>query len=315
MLFHIYYPSNIIEMDRLNSAEFGLFFQTLFKCVKERGHDLKISSNPIMPFGRPGVIVINVHTTADHINTFHVKRGYLNKQFYLDSKGYSGWAELATSRRLYEETQNADEKAAQAYVENYRTAMLERNISKLPQPAKHFEPQGRPYFFLPMQVFNDTVIKLSRIDYFDFVKGAAEAVRENEHDLVIKRHPRCESKKVFSLLSELSKKPNIRISNTSVTSLIKSCKAVLCINSGVGFESLFYYKPVITVGVSDYEWVTRPVHTLTDLGLFPDMAEKPVDTTVVSKFLYTVCSKYFVDCDDEQSMHARLESIERTAVR
>lgn len=315
MLFHVYYPSHIAGLERINSFEFGLFFETLFKCIKERGHDLKYTSNPKMPFGSPGIIVINVHTMADHFNTFHVKRGYLDKQFYIDSRGYSGWSELATSKSLYGETQKVDEIAARAFVENYRKDVIDRNISKLSQPSRHFEPNGRPYLFLPLQVCNDTVIQLSRINYFEFVTGAAEAVRGSDLDLVIKRHPRCSSKKVFKLLSQLSQQPNIIISNTSVTSLIKHCKAVLCINSGVGFESLFYYKPVVTVGTSDYEWVTQPVYTLADLRSLPDMTERQVDTSAVSKFLYSVCTNYFVYADNEQSIHAKLERIERTAVR
>ncbi|MFA6010630.1 MAG: hypothetical protein WC799_11660 [Desulfobacteraceae bacterium] len=315
MLFHIYYPTHISGLERMNSYEFGTFFQALFKCIKERGHDLKLTSNPIMPFGSPGKIVINVHTIADHINTFHVKRGYLDKQFYIDSRGYSGWSELALSNSLFEETQNVDESAARTFVEDYRKNVIDRNISKLPQPSRHYEPKGRPYLFLPLQVCNDTVIQLSRIDYFQFVTGAAEAVRGSGIDLVIKRHPRCSSKEVFNLLSQLSQQPNIIISNTSIPSLIKHSKAVLCINSGVGFESLFYYKPVITVGASDYEWVTQPVHTLADLRSLPDMAERPVDTRVVAKFLYSVCTNHFVNADDEQSIHRKLERIERTAVR
>ncbi|MBF0406656.1 MAG: hypothetical protein HQM10_04835 [Candidatus Riflebacteria bacterium] len=314
MIFQVSYPQSLLIKKRPQSNDFEAFFQTLFKCIKERGHILKIAVDSLAPTASPGVISILIHSTGKQINTWYIKRGYLRKQFYLDSMGYSGWSELARSRDLFEESQLEDEQSSRLFVENYRNNNLEKNISKWPQPEKHFEPGERSYYFLPLQIFEDFVIQLSRIDYFSFVKAVARAVRESDSDLIIKRHPLCKSKEVFTLLSELSLQPEIKISNRSVCSLIKNSKGVICINSGVGFESLFYYKPVINAGDSDYGWVTSQVQTLEEVYSFQTIARKPVNSSSIAKFLNYTCNKYFVNYDDESMMHSRLERIEKMAI-
>ncbi|RJJ95293.1 capsular biosynthesis protein, partial [Escherichia coli] len=77
--------------------------------------------------------------------------------------------------------------------------------------------------------------------------------------VVVKRHPYCNSIEVEKLINELEKEGKIIVSDSSVHHLIKTSKAVITVNSGVGLETVIHNKPVIITGKSDYYYAATAI--------------------------------------------------------
>jgi len=75
-----------------------------------------------------------------------------------------------------------------------------------------------------------------------------------QYTLLVKEHPLARGYSKFSDLLYISKLPNVQLVHPYVNShnLIAKSKAIIVVNSSVGFESMMYQKPVITLGKSFY---------------------------------------------------------------
>jgi capsule polysaccharide export protein KpsC/LpsZ len=121
-------------------------------------------------------------------------------------------------------------------------------------------------------------------------------------NIVIKRHPRCHNKEVAELLNELKKFSNIFIYEGSIHSVIKKCLAVYTINSGVGFESLFHLKPVVTFGEVDYQSATFNVKSFDDLekNLIPVLTDEKIE--YIKKFISYFMTQKNIDISNKQNI-------------
>ncbi len=113
------------------------------------------------------------------------------------------------------------------------------------------------YIFFPLQVRNDSQLTnhspLFNNDTYAMIDAIATAAKENLPDfkLVVKLHPADIGKTDYDPL--ISKFKNIIwIKKGNIQQLLKGAEIVVTVNSTVGFEALFYYKPVILLGDNFY---------------------------------------------------------------
>lgn len=310
MLFRVSYPKRFFDRYPQLHDDVLLFYQTLFAVIQANGACLQVFTDikklpPPPSKAETGAITIGYHSRGRMAHTWHVKKAYRRGYFYVDRDGYSGWAEFAHSPALFDLAMQEDETAALAFVKQWRSEYFDRGLSKLNQPERHFQAT-RPYILLPLQMVDDEVMQLSRVNYFDFARAVAAVLAGSRYDLVIKRHPRCLSQKVFCLMSELSRQPHVKITNTAIGTLLQQASGVVCINGGVGFEALFYGLPVITAGASDYEWVTTPLRRLGQLNNLIDWVETPVDRRKIARYLKFFCCRYLIQASDSAALNQRL---------
>lgn len=313
MRFRIAHPRTFGVSAPGDRNDIPTFFATLVACLESRGHQYDILNHTVLPPADPDVhaVTLGYHSRGRRPRTWHVKRSYLYGYFYVDRDGHSGWSEMARSSALFERSLQEDETASLAFVEQMRRDYFDRGMTKIPQSGQQFTWDGRPYVFLPLQISVDTVMRLSRVDYTAFARAVAQGLAGSGYRLVVKRHPACTSLDVFRLLAELSAHPHVHVTTAAVGTLMRHASAVVCINSGVGFESLFHGCPVITAGRSDYEWVTAGVNTVEDLAELPRLVEATVDRGRVSRFLKYFCCDYLVKNDDVDRMMRWLASVEQ----
>jgi capsule polysaccharide export protein KpsC/LpsZ len=76
------------------------------------------------------------------------------------------------------------------------------------------------------------------------------------------------------------------------------CDAVICINSGVGFEGLIHGKSVITAGHSDYHWAAHQISSVDQIASIENWRSPLLSAMDTKKFLYFFLSKYLVDIRD-----------------
>lgn len=90
------------------------------------------------------------------------------------------------------------------------------------------------------------------------------------HILYVKEHPVCVGAYPHSMIRRISRLPNVRILHPMVLTheIAAAMDVIVTVNSKVGYESLFYGKPVITLAESVYSHIglTRDLDRLSELS-------------------------------------------------
>lgn len=202
--------------------------------------------------------VISYHTRSmdmDNKKHLHIQESTLAERCSMDYMGYAGYSSLADDFTYkiidnYSKHINNIEQQISFYIKN--------NISKYKQSDEEFHLES-DYVFIPMQVTTDAVASLSYIDGIKLLKLVSEYFFNTSIKVVVKRHPYCNSIEVEKLINELEKEGKIIVSDSSVHHLIKTSKAVITVNSGVGLETVIHNKPVIITGKSDYYYAATAI--------------------------------------------------------
>lgn len=242
---------------------------------------------------------IKYHTRDEE--NINVKISYLPSYFYFDETGYSGWATIANNKPPFEEM---NKTLAEEKFETISQNVINSNISKYHQPAQSpTDNLPNDYIFLPTQVEDDEVSKLADVEIYDLVKNSVEEIPKLGYELVIKRHPKCDSSRMSDLLDEVGEFEKVHIVDYSVHDLIEESSAVVVVNSGVGFESLLHLKPVISFGHSDYHWAVARLNRIQEIEKIPEIIDRYGDEerTKVKKFVSYYLSEYLVNINDESS--------------
>ena len=114
---------------------------------------------------------------------------------------------------------------------------------------------SRGYIFVPLQIPHDeAIVEFSDISMDEFVDKLVLWAKNAGIPLVLKPHPA--NLKATIKYNQYVDNVSVYWANENIHSLIENCSAVYTINSGVGFEALFYLKPVITFGKCDYDCVS-----------------------------------------------------------
>lgn len=196
------------------------------------------------------VIRLTWHSLGRKSQRWHYKVAYLPHMLHFDRDGFSGWSELykTNKKKIAQIPQNI----ADPYFEETQKNYISDQVSKYRQ-KKGKEPAGSDYVFVPLQLPNDSVISLKLFpqSYVEAIGIAVQALVEQGHRVVIKRHPYCDDRHVEKLLSSFDS-PLVEVSESSIHQLIPASRCVVTLNSGVGFESLLYEKPVVCLGKADY---------------------------------------------------------------
>jgi len=149
--------------------------------------------------------------------------------------------------------------------------------------------------FIPLQVHNDTVIKLWSdwvISIDNFIETIMTLVYNNPDKIfLIKQHPVERKNYNIPLL------PNIRIvDNYHYKDLIEYSDKILTINSGIGLQAMMWLKPVIILGnayynISNVNYKVNDINE-THLALNKDLT---VDINKMRRFIYYLKFKFYSD--------------------
>tara|TARA_B100001093_G_scaffold471337_1_gene493524 strand:- start:10464 stop:11708 length:1245 start_codon:yes stop_codon:yes gene_type:complete len=175
-------------------------------------------------------------------------------------------------------------------------------ISKKYKPKKN-EPEylKKNIIYCPLQVQDDTQI----VRYGSWVNSVQKYIKlmheasrflPSNWQLVIREHPSCSisfSKKLIELSDDKFSVNN----NTDSTQLIKLSKAVVTINSSVGFHSLLKNKPVIVCG--DAFWGFEPIaHVARNkselFDKFSNINFLKTDINAIEKYMHFLLNQKFI---------------------
>lgn len=153
---------------------------------------------------------------------------------------------------------------------------------------------GERYYFFPLHLMDDSAITIRAPQFQrqeDVVRYMAERVLPVGAKLYVKPHPGAMHAYSYGMLSTIARIPNVRLIDPHVVShsLIAGAEGIIVINSSVGFESLLYGKPVVTLGRVFYRGrgVTTDVQQLAELPRAVARAvAQPLDMERVYRFLH-----------------------------
>lgn len=132
--------------------------------------------------------------------------------------------------------------------------------------------------------------------------------------LCVKLHPNHPGCMRAGELKRIRELPNVRLLRPTVNThaIIRSSLGTVTINSTAGFESLLYYKPVITFGRSFYrgKGVTCDVTDVAELQKIVRYAlQTPVDRAAIERFVFSIIeSSYAGDLSHPQELKRSLET-------
>lgn len=193
--------------------------------------------------------------------------------------------------------------------EKLQDRLIKNRRSKYEQGEQPFTAPGRPFVFLPLQVLNDVVAQLAYIPHRVLMERLAEWLPELGFDLVVKRHPKCDSHEMATVLRSLGARRKVLLTNASIHDVIPGATAVITVNSGVGFESLLYGKRVILAGQADYALATTVVRSEVELrGALADLG-KPIDIEYIQRFMHYYVTEYLIEGGNKAAMTKRVRAI------
>jgi hypothetical protein len=311
--FYVGYPKGWITKRPWLHEDNVALFKNIKKILKEYGYVYTIGKIKTVPKNYD--IVLAHHTTMKRKNVWNLKKGYLPGYINWDKTGYSGWAEIADSKELFKKSQQVNfdialqvfNDIAKEYIENDTSKFPQKKIpqmktSVLPDSGKFIPPKS-PYVFVACQRPRDTVSKLAKIKTEILPVEVVKAFKATKYKVVIKRHPQ---EKLMDI-TYLAKEPHVIFSQHSIHQIIPNAKAVITVNSGVGFEALLHKKPVYTAGHCDYHWVTRPLKNIGDIKRIVNTLDNPIDEEKIVKFMHFMLTEYFVNAYDINSVKKKID--------
>lgn len=155
--------------------------------------------------------------------------------------------------------------------------------------------EGEKYLYYPLHMPIDMQILVRSPQFFDqyyLIEYIARMLPQG-YKLYFKEHPVSIGMYDYPRMRALTKIPNVRLIDPRVNShpIIARAKAVITVNSKVGFEALYHRKPVITLGDSFYRnrGLTLDVDDLAKLDKAIQAVDKfQVDREKLVAFVHTL---------------------------
>jgi hypothetical protein len=294
-------------LDILNEYNIDLNIIDIFYA----GCDSGLDYNRTPKFNFNNTLYLSYHTYGGSLdNLWRIKESYLPGFFSLDKKGYSGFSSFSDLTINELNLDKIDYNLAYTYIHNIRNKLIKENKSKYIQNklninVNHFNN----CIFFPLQVQNDTVVDLSRMNFYELIN---EVCYNIDLPIIIKPHPfSIDKDKLNTTLNQIIKdRSNVHVSYASIHQILPRAACCITINSGVGFEALMYGKPVLTFGKSDYHIATYNYSNLHQIN------NKLINECILNhnnintiRFLYLYLNNYCMYYTNIEDMKSKINNI------
>lgn|GEM_PF-2897699 len=264
-------------------------------------------------------VSLSHHTFAEGMgapgHSLHLMTGYLPGYLILERGGYSGWSDMATDPPLAA-IDAIDDARPEAAFQALRADYIDGNRSKFRQPVVGADAIPEGCIFVALQKPDDSVQDLAHIPMLEMLAATVAWGGRRNVPVVVKRHPFCRSEAVRAALAALP--DHARVTRASVHGIFPSARAVVTVNSGVGFEALLHLKPVILAGASDYHAAASTVRSVAELEAALEASADGAEPARIKRFLayYLEERSYRLeDADVAARMARRVASEMRAAAK
>src|SRR5690554_322306 len=258
------------------------------------------------------------------INTLFFENGLLPHTLTCDEEGVNFYSSLRGKEAEFYRSQKVDPEK----MRRLRKMKWETRAPRIKKKtfAKKLPELPEKYLFLPFQVHLDSQVLIhSDVKSMNLLTektiAALKEYRKRTGEklfLVTKEHPSDIGKVNYRPLYKLFKKaPALFLESGSTQELIEKSRAVVTLNSSVGLEALFCFKPVITLGRAFYN-IPGLVWHLQEGDDFSRVIEAALNTKpdeeLILKFFYYLRYRYLLDVDLKKPSLATAD-IEKVANR
>lgn len=232
------------------------------------GHDVKVIELPLWRINYERIM-----KTVDEVDLYYIPHhseqsfgAHPRFRFYMQmcipeifSIDHKGWC-AGASHYPINPVDYTDDAAF-----NYFKKRIELNQSKFAQPSGEVFPKDvkelSDFIFFPCQLPHDQTIKYhSTVRVEQALEMTLEWAHSRNKTVIVKGHPANPGsmQPLFDICRK-SKCSAIWIDNVSIHELIRKSKLVVCVNSGVGFETILHEKPIAIFGDADYDSVAYKI--------------------------------------------------------
>ena len=167
--------------------------------------------------------------------------------------------------------------------------LINRLSNKFSNPIFEEADLVQPYVFLPLQVSDDSQLKLfSTYSNIDLLQQALYISHEKGARLLVKIHPAESDRDEIKQLTRLSKKGAFSIVDNPTKSLIRQAELIIVNNSTVGLQALIEEKEIMVFGNALYKAFdqTRLKQYILDYLLPADyFGEETIPTDTITSIL------------------------------
>lgn len=162
-----------------------------------------------------------------------------------------GWAASSTKYKSFEYVNQKISIDAQRFIHQVQQEKMSKFSQELPNSPYEFD------IFFPLQIPHDQVLQYhSKYSLKEIVEYVLVWSKVNKIKILFKEHPMNSTEKPYIDWS-LGDKTYYEVTKAgNIHDYIERSKCVMVANSGVGFEAMFYYKPIITFANAIYDIVT-----------------------------------------------------------
>lgn len=242
----------------------------------------------------------------------HFKAADLPGRTSLDPLGFAGWSSLAEKSVGELDLGDVTRAEIDLHFDKAKAAAISGNVSKYAQTAQQEALPGR-YVFIALQTIGDMVQRNAYVPMLDMLEMVMDRFEGSPYSVVVKRHPKCRSRRVAAALKAAAKRPHVQISQGSVHQLLSSASAVFTVNSGVGSEAIIHEKPLYCFGKADYAAVAHQIRSMNDLASATDPLQASCSDAERKQFLFYYRNNYQFRQKDE--LRPRLSALIEEAVR
>ncbi|MBP0444987.1 hypothetical protein J8J14_09345 [Roseomonas sp. SSH11] len=252
----------------------------------------------------PGAHLIRLmwHGSVKATGRWNYAQAALPHMLIFDRLGYAGWSSLAQLERR--EVLAVDQSTADAFHTGTILPFLAEGRSKYRQ-ENGLAVEGEGFVFVPLQLPNDSVIALKSFDspYLEGMHRMVVALAAAGIPVMLKRHPHCTDPAVARLIDVLvAAWPGlVAVSRASIHLLIRRARAVMTLNSGVGFEALLHGKPVIAAGKAEYQVAATAMAEPEAAPAALAEAEARHDPGFIRRYLFLALNQHQIDTRDPVS--------------
>lgn len=219
----------------------------------------------------PGIHIVD-HGNWRHDRLLNTGIAYIYPFWNLDPWGIRALSSIAA---LPFDPGIVDSVAAAEFTARLRKRLVERRISRYPQPPEKTDiPKGCIAVFLQSEAHRD----VDETCYLSMRQMlAALLARGDRRPIVIKPHPRDADRKTRAYLVRLAARDaRVQVVDANIHDILAQAAVAVTINSAVGMEAHLHRVPVVLCGQADFHHAAVTVKDQHDMGAAIAQAEATV---------------------------------------
>lgn len=274
-------------------------------CIKPK-ITFKLSTHGKVLYTSP---YFSYHTISDDKLGCHFKETDRPSSFCFDHSGYSGWSEFSGRDCEHSFIKMIDPLIAEQFFNSEKAHILGNRISKYKQPATDMTRRlPEKYIFIGLQMQCDSVQELAYYNIAMMIDEVCTVAKENNLNVVVKRHPYCRAGSVANFLAEGEKTGKFIVDSGNIHELAENSEAVCVINSAVGSEALLHEKPVYVFGRSEYMAACFVCRNPGDFKKNFQLKKHRLDSETLKKFWYALKNIYATNLSNEEAAEAFIKN-------